>query len=398
MPPMRVLVVGAGLAGLTAATRLQGHGLEVTVLEARDRVGGRVWSKRLDNGAIVELGGEWIDSSHRQLRLLADDLGVRMIDTGQDFTTRDLIGSEPIPGIEHSRLAGVLFDVIEATSGEELNRTTIADLLDYIDDAGSAMKVLRSRLEGTFGVPLTEAAASDLDAEFGLKQASTYLRVDGGNDRLASEMAARLEVRLGVPVNGVRQGGASVAALCGETTHEGDYMVLAVPLPQLRGPRFLENAPDPLHEAIDGLGMGTAAKVAVATIGEPPMFRRQEPDIPAWYWTGADGDGSTRHAVTGFAGTVSGVAALASSLKERLSRALPETGLAGTPIFVDWGAERWSGGCYSALGPGQHRLLAALQRPWGRVIFAGEHVNGTGTMEGAVRSGIAAADLLLGQT
>ena len=57
---MRVVVVGAGLAGLVAADELQRAGAEVVVLEARDRVGGRVWSRRLGNGAVVEMGAEFI--------------------------------------------------------------------------------------------------------------------------------------------------------------------------------------------------------------------------------------------------------------------------------------------------------------------------------------------------
>jgi monoamine oxidase len=144
--------------------------------------------------------------------------------------------------------------------------------------------------------------------------------------------------------------------------------------------------------------MGTAAKVVVATEAEPPMFRRQEADIPAWYWTGASEDGSTRWAVTGFAGTSRGAKTLVAEASGRLRKAVPETAIQGEPVIVDWGAEMWSRGCYSALGPGQRRLLGQLQRPWGRVVFAGEHVNGTGTIDGAIRSGDSAAGLILEMT
>ena len=159
---MRVLVVGAGLGGLTAAMRLQENGAEVTVFEARDRAGGRVWSHRFDNGTVVELGGEWIDSTQNAVTDLAADLGLSMFDTRQDFVSRDLIGSEPIPDEEHANLARRVVAAMEGLGNERLETMSIAALLDSLQVTSPAMAVLLSRLEGTMGVPLTEISAADL--------------------------------------------------------------------------------------------------------------------------------------------------------------------------------------------------------------------------------------------
>jgi monoamine oxidase len=228
-----------------------------------------------------------------------------------------------------------------------------------------------------------------------MAQGSRYLRVVGGNDMIAKEMAARLDVRVGVAVISVRNTGQGVEVLTGSDVLSADLAVVAVPLPVLRAPGFLPDAHPELLDVLFSLGMGTAAKVVMATRTEPPMFRRQEPDIPAWYWTGARPDGATRHAITGFAGTYAGVAAMTASARERLTITTPEVELLGEPTVVDWGADPWAGGCYSAIGPGQRALLDRLQAPIGRIALAGEHVNGTGTMAGALASGLSAASNLL---
>ena len=62
-------------------------------------------------------------------------------------------------------------------------------------------------------------------------------------------------------------------------------------------------------------------------------------------------------------------------------------------MVADWGSDPLAGGCYSLIGPGQRVMLEMLSRPVGRVILAGEHVNGSGTIDGAIRSGDFAADL-----
>ena len=69
-------IIGAGFAGLTTALELHESGYRATVLEARQRVGGRVWSIRLSNGEIAEIGGEWINSGDKHVLGMIDRLGL----------------------------------------------------------------------------------------------------------------------------------------------------------------------------------------------------------------------------------------------------------------------------------------------------------------------------------
>ena len=122
----RVVVVGAGLAGLTAAYRLNQAGYHVTVLEAQDRVGGRVRSLTLENGAVAELGGEWIESDQQFVSDLASELGVSMSPVGVDFAHRDLIGQPSIPIPEHRRVAEAVSNATESSMTSERHEGTAA--------------------------------------------------------------------------------------------------------------------------------------------------------------------------------------------------------------------------------------------------------------------------------
>jgi monoamine oxidase len=196
-------------------------------------------------------------------------------------------------------------------------------------------------------------------------------------------------------VSSIHQSPAGVDVVVRNEVFAARSVVLAVPLGVLKRMVFEPELPGDVTDVLDMLRMGEAVKVAVATEGEPPMFRRQDTDISGWYWTGLSPDGSVRRAITGFAGSGPGVEVLVAEAAQRLARSAPGTTLRGDPIVVDWGSDIFAGGCYSVIGPGHRQRLDVLARPWGRVFLAGEHVNGTGTIEGAIVSGEMAARQLV---
>jgi monoamine oxidase len=386
-----VIVVGAGLAGLTAADRLTRNGWQVTVLEARDRVGGRVWSATLENGSVAELGGEWIHQGDRGVFSLAARFGLGLSSTGIEFTQRDPIEGPPVSASIHQELLEELHALFARLTADERERLSVGEFLKAIEGHPLAMAVLRSRLEGSAAVPLDRVGVEELEGSFGIGSGHTY-RMDGGNQQLARSLAAGLDdVRLATPVLAVHHSATGVAV----TDHRGDRVmadavIIAVPLPNLRQMQIEPALPGPLATTIDLLEMGTAAKLIQQVAADSPRFALQSIERPVWFWTTGTPSGST---VSSFAGTAEAVEGLmvGDEWGELLRRAMPDRSFAGDPLVVDWGADQWSQGCYSALGPGQRRLLCNFDRPPLRIEFAGEHVNGSGTIEGAVQSGIRAA-------
>ncbi len=207
----QVIVVGAGVAGLVAARRLADRGLDVMVMEARDRVGGRLWSHRLPNDEVVELGGEWISTAQEAVMGLAGELALGLVDTGMDFISRDPLDGSPIPVEEHERLAALLAARMSEIGPDALSSMSAATLLEGLGETGAAMDVLRSRLEGTAGASLHLMAAAEIGEEFGIGDQGSYVRVEGGNDRLARELTHGLDLQVGKRVTSIRQTGDSVS-------------------------------------------------------------------------------------------------------------------------------------------------------------------------------------------
>ncbi len=388
---MASVVVGAGMAGLTAALRLTQRGHDVTVLEAGDRVGGRVRSVTLSNGEVGELGGEWLRSDQRSVVDLARELGVAMSPVGVDFANRDLMGSPAIPADEHRRVASMVMAAIESLSNPDRAHFTVDGFLAGLDDGSDAFTVLRQRLEGSAGVSAQSITVDEIVGDFGIGEA-TYLRIDGGNDRLAHAVADELDdVRTEHPVERIETNDSGVSVSTVDQTLVAAAVVIAVPLPIISRLHFDPPLTPAMHAALERLTMGTAAKLASPTESPPPLLARQNNDSTWWCWTGDGEQGRTRRVVTAFAGTQHAVDVVSGDWHQRLAGAVPEVALGADSVLVDWGTEEWFGGCYSALGPGDEALLGVFEQE-GRVVFAGEHTLGAGTIDGAIESGELAAE------
>ena len=190
---MRVVVVGAGFAGLLAAYRIAEAGHEVLVLEARDRVGGRVLSQELvpgDPRTVVERGAEFVLDGYDVMRAVLTELGLELADTTMSYYEREPRGGPVTTHQDVARCAAaVAAAAATAAPGTSLADLVRAGLVSGPDSPPAALAAYVSRVEVTNGVGadvLAAASADDVTAGF---ERRPCWRVTGGNQRLAHGLA-----------------------------------------------------------------------------------------------------------------------------------------------------------------------------------------------------------------
>lgn len=408
---MRVVVAGAGFAGLMAAYRLVQAGHEVVVLEARNRVGGRVWSQELipgDPRTVIERGAEFVLDGYDVMRAVVTDLGLGLADTVMSYYQREYRGG-PVGTDQHgdqdvARCAAA----VAAASARAAPGTSLAQVVAGWEDS-AALAAYLSRVEATNGVGagvLAAAAVSDVTG--GFERRPTW-RVAGGNQGVAHGLAARLgtAVRVNTPVRSIQHDDRGVRVRTDGGEAAGDAVIVAVPMAVLRGLSFSPPVADPVRRAWLRAGLAHNAKLHV------PLTRAADPSavqsVPGkfWTWTAADATGQVQPVLHAFGGTAEGLAALAvadgaATWASRVAALRGELALdVARAMLTTWNDDPWAGESYSALtvavADGDEELLAA---PAGRVHFAGEHTSGdwAGLMEGALRSGERAAREVLGSS
>jgi monoamine oxidase len=402
----QIAVIGAGFAGLTAAIRLHRAGYDVTVFEARDRVGGRVWSQEIPTPAgprIIERGAEFVLDNYDAMRALIDDAGLSLVETGMSYYVRE---PGDVPGVTAA-------DIVVA--GQEAGR-----VLDAMDDSATAEEVLqklnadeslvdslRARIEISTAVSSTEVTAAALRQVASFEPRTSW-RVGGGNQSLANALASELgaSVRLGTPVRRIESqtsGGAIVTTDDGESTLF-DAAIIAVPIGVLRDRSAIDTPTNAQRErALAGVVQGHAVKLHAPLADAADTSAVMSVGGRYWTWTAVDASGKVAPVLNSFMGSraaidASGVADDAQTWLESVRRLRPDLAVSDEAMATVWARDRFAQGAYSAHAPGFSAEDAHhLEAPIGDVHFAGEYTEAmyTGLMEGAIRSGQRAADRVL---
>lgn len=444
----RVVVVGAGVAGLSCAYRLHQRGVACTVYEASDRVGGRTKTLRgyFADGQIVEQGGEAIDTDHRAVRRLAAELGLRLDDTFAETpsglrSNRFEFAGRRYPYHLASRDFAAVYPALQRDlrafrtsprAARELDEMSVADWLDSRVPGGRDSEL--GRLIGEAycaedGVPITAGSALAMITQLGespRRPLALYggsderFKLHGGVDQIAHRLAGRLPagtIALSTPLTGLRRD-ADGSYTCsfartggGGLEVRADRVVLTLPFTTLREVDYrragFSRAKD---AAIQHLGMATNAKLTL-------QFARRtwrldgydgyiETDrIPGDTWDTTVNQPGREGILVVYTGGRRGAtypttrahgpapAAVARETVGRLATIYPhlERDFTGRAHLDAWVHNPWSHGSYAAFLVGQYTRFPGHVRAGreGRVHFAGEHTDTAqqGYIDGAVRSG-----------
>jgi len=394
---VRVVVVGAGFAGLMAAWRLTQRGCEVIVLEARDRVGGRVWSQELipgDRRTVIERGAEFVLDGYDVLRAVLAELGLELAGTVMSYYEREPRGGGPVSPLEVDDCAAWVATAAAAAPPG----TSLAEVAGSWAGRPALLAAYLSRMETTSGASadrLAAAVAQDATAGFGPRPS---WRVAGGNQQVATGLAERLgtAVQLASPVRAVRRDHLGVHLSIPGGTVTADAAVIAVPMAVLRRLPIVPPVPGRQRAAWERSGLAHNAKLHMPLNRAAAASAVQSVPGRFWTWTAADATGQVQPVLHAFAGTEQGLAALAvaegpATWAAQAAALRPELDAdQARAIITTWNDDVWAGESYTAdtlaAAPGDADILAA---PAERIHFAGEHTAGhwAGLMEGALRSG-----------
>jgi len=394
-----VVVVGGGLAGLAAADALLTAGVDVTVLEARDRVGGRVWSVPFADG-VVERGAEFVLPGNTAVEGVVERFGLRLAPKGTPYGRREPRGSEAVPAAE----LDAAFDRI-ASGPPPAGAATLAEAIDALELGPRLAALIRARLEVSMGHSaddLRPAVLGEGAATFGDFESYT---VEGGNAELAQALAGALggRIHLSSPVRAVRWSEAGVAVQTDDDELSARAVVIATPTAPIAEIRFEPPLRGPTAEALASVRYGQNAKLFVRLRAPSPPSAIMSVRHRFWSYTQLDPRGEPAPFVTAYAGTADAVGAFADSESvggwiEELAALRPELELdPEVALLSTWHDDPWVRGSYSARSVSSPLRDAELSTPLGPLFFAGEHTAGDwhGLMEGALRSGARAAGQVL---
>jgi monoamine oxidase len=439
-----VTIIGAGLAGLSAAYELHRAGWNVTVLEARPRVGGRVYSVRsFAHGQVAEGGGEFIDARHTRMLALADEFNLKLGRVGSwqaqqgDWCSFDgkagpvsdssIWGTNLQEGIEQmwralAELGRLVPDPARpqaASDAPRLDRQSALDWIRSLDVHPLAKSHFIQHIRAEYTTEPDRFSLLDLARNSAMYYMSGHFhqnfRVTGGNDLIPCALADVLpDVRLNAVVTSIQLLPEEVMV----TYKQGDshstlhsaFAILATPLTTARHIDFHFSLPPAHQRMVNEVSYGAVTKVLIQYRTrfwkERAWNGRLATDAPIVYtWHATSHVESEDGIITVYTGGAPAEQLAALSDQERIRAAVVEIEklFPGSSEWIEhtatvaWPNEEFTRGSYLAFAPGQVIVhWEPLMTPAGRLFFAGEHATPIqGFMEGAVESGQRAARTIL---
>jgi len=442
-----VVVVGAGIAGLTAAYRLRQAGVRVRLFEAQNRVGGRMLSLRnhFPDGQVIELGGELIDTDHVRIRAMATELGLPLDDLLEGDTDHDTwffdgraIGEREIVKAFVPVAAAVERDLATLGDGDityadhqnamVLDGASIAQWLDKNGVNGWLRKLIDVAYTTEMGLEIDQQSAlnfltfigtddKERFAVFGVSDERFHVR--GGNDLIPRGLADKLAdaMETGSVLEAVRGDAAGYTLTFRRDGATRDVRarqaILALPFTLLRKVRIDVDLPAAKRRAIDTLGYGSNAKLMIGY--DRRVWREHQANGASMSdlafqttWETTRKQAGSGGVLTNFTGGRHGVELGQGSPKQQADAATAAIdkvflGIAGAraggrEARFHWPSHPWTLGSYACFRPGDWTgLRGAMGESVGGLHFAGEHcaLDTQGFMEGGCESGETAAQAVL---
>ena len=440
------VIVGAGLAGLATALGLSSAGADVTILEARNRVGGRVVSAPRPSTETpplaLDLGAQWVGPGQTRVLALIEELGLHTDQADRPGQALWGLGGDlkqggaALPPLPPLALAEVLTSAAlltllsksirpdepwKAPAARRWDRISLHDWINRHLRTTAGRELAQIMVRGN--AALEPAETSLLGVLFALRSlgparnlaTAEAFRVREGTHEIARGLAERLggQIRLAEPVRAITQDADGVTVETDAATLRCRRVAVCVPPPLARQIGYTPALPDARSRLLAGLEMG--ATVKFHAVYRRPFWRDRGLNGQAMSSSGPVGltydnspdDGTGTGVLVGFAVADAarelgrlGAADQEKEILSALGRLFGPEGAAPESIVIkDWGAEEWTGGCFAAHFPvgGWTSYGSAFREPSGRIHWAGTETASEwhGYMEGAIRSGDRAAAEML---
>jgi monoamine oxidase len=376
------------------------------VFEARDRVGGRVWSETFSAAGelhVIERGAEFVLGGYATLREYCREHGLELVDTGMSYYVRTPADRPDVSTHAMATLGQRAARAVAAGSGPR----SVADVLDEIYVEGDTREALESRIEMSTAVRVDQVTAEGTLDHVASFDPQPSWRIGGGNQHLPDAMASVLgdAIRLNSKVEAALQHGDKVVVTAGGEDEYFDYAVVALPFGILIDPTSLRiDIPGWKREAMSRVVQGNAAKLHLALDEVPQTCALMSVSGRFWTWTANGPGGTVAPVLNCFGGEIGHLLRLGIDRgarewegEVRDLRADLAVGPARA-VLTNWPFDPLARGAYTAHAPGFSVADAeALASAHGRLYFAGEYIDAefTGLMEGALRSGHSAAAALI---